>query len=162
MKRFISVLTLSLICLIAAVGVQAEDMFKELKAHPDVESIHVSRFMMSVARSAIRMSGDKDSKAAIQFLKGIKSMDIISCEKPSAVKAVQALAKKAIAGGKYELALEDKDKDETAYIWCLPDKATDSDKLRDVIIEVIEPKEYSLIKINGTIDPAKFTSEAFK
>lgn len=161
MKRLISVLTISLIAL-ATFGVRADDMFNDIKAHPDVESIHVNRFMMSVARSAIRMSGDKDAKTALLFLKEIKSMDIISCENPSALKSVQALAKRAIAEKKYELALEDKDKDETAHIWCLPGKTMDSGKLRDVIIEVIEPKEYSLIIINGTVDPSKYTSEAFK
>lgn len=160
MKHSILKIALLLCCMLTVTSARAKDTFASVKEHPAVETVHINRFMMSVMRSAIKMSGDKD---AIKALRGIKSMDIIECDKRSAIPEVKARVHKAIATDKYELMLETREKDERVIIYSLTDSNTKNKSLiKDPVIEVSEPDDYCLVIIKGTIDPATFNTKNLK
>lgn len=163
MKHLRKTSAILICCLLTAFAASAKDLFTEVKTLPGVESVHVNRFMMSIARQAVKMSAGKDAKTASEVLAGIKSMDIIECDHAASIPSAQKLARKAISAAGYEVALETKDEDETAIIYCQPaNSASDSGKLKNVVIEVLEPKEYCILLINGTINAETFTVSAIK
>ncbi|MDE5660484.1 MAG: DUF4252 domain-containing protein [Muribaculaceae bacterium] len=160
MKHSILKITLLLCCLLTVTSARAKDSFATVKQHPSVESVHINRFMMSVMRSAVKMSGDKD---AINAMRGIKAIDIIECDKRSAIPEVKARAHKAIETDNYELLVETREKDEHVIIYSLSDsKSKNKSLIKDPVIEVSEPGEYCLLIIKGTIDPTTFNTKKLK
>ncbi len=163
MKKVPQIIAVLLCCIASSFTASAKDLFAEVKKLPDTESVHVNGFMMSIARSAVKMSAGKDAGQALEVLKGIKSMDIIECDQSSSIPTTRNLARKIIEAEGYQVAFENMENNETVVIYCQPsNNKSDAGKLKNVIIEVCEPKEYSIIVIKGTINPETFTPSAIK
>lgn len=144
----------------AGISCRAEKIFEALASNPHVESVYVGKSMMNMARSFLSADNDPDTKSALKAVKDINSIEIINCENGSAIKSVREQARKILAKLKLEVMLETKDGNESTVIYGNTAPAgSKATAISDMIIETSEPGEYSLIHINGTIDPTAFISE---
>lgn len=155
MKHSVIKAIVMFVCLLTTTSCKAQKIFQELADNPDVESVYVGKAMMSMAKGAMNFSGDADMQIAKDAIKGINSVEIITCEKSSAIPAVQKKARQILSQLNLEVLLETRDGKELCTIYGkTPAENSKESYISDMIIEASEPGEYSLIHINGKIDVA--------
>lgn len=151
MKHIIMKLLLLIAAMTTSLDCRAEKLFEALASNPHVESVYVGKAMMGMARDFLSKNNDKDTTFALNAIKDINSIEIISCENAAAIKDVKAQAQKIIAKLKLEVILETKETDESTIIYGRTPSGKDS-AVSDIILETSEPSEYTLIHINGRIN----------
>ena len=102
---------------------------------------------MGIMKSVIKMSADKEDKAALEVLNGIKKLVVVDCEDAESKVRDEFNAKVSELLAGTEKIVETKDEGEVAYVYGTPSKSGDS--LSDITIHV--PAQGSLICILGTI-----------
>lgn len=158
MKQLIIKSILLIAAMTVSLGCRAEKMFESLASNPNVESVYVGKAMMGMARGFLGKSNDKDTKVALNAIKDINSIEIISCEKDSAIKDVKVQAQKIIARMHLEVLLETKEPNVATIIYGRTSSVKDS-AVSDIVIETSAPNEYTLIHINGKIDFNEFIKQ---
>lgn len=160
MKQFILKSAIVLACLITTVSCKGQKIFQDLATRSDVESVYVGKAMMGLAKGAFTLSADGDSKVAMNAIKGINSIEIINCEEASAIPSVKKQAHQILAKLNLDVLMETRDGDELVTIYGKSPADDSKDTyISSMIIESSEPGEYSLIHINGKIDPATLLAE---
>lgn len=152
MKQFILKTVLAIICVCLTTGCKAQKIFSELSSDPDVESFYVGRAMMTLAKGAIKFSGEEDTDVAMSAIKGINSVEIINCDNSAAVDRIRAKARVILEKLKLEVIMENKEGETVSTFYGkTPEKSTEN-YIKNLVIENYEPGEYSLLHINGKID----------
>lgn len=135
----------------------AEKIFEALASNPHVESVYVGKAMMSMARGFLNADNSSETKSALNAVKDIDSIEIISCEKASAIPSLKEQARKILGKLKLEMLLETKEGDESTIIYGCTPSDNNNATVSGMVIESSEPGEYSLIHISGTIDIKSLT-----
>ncbi len=142
---------LSSLCLISCGSTREFDQFKESQ---DIDVMHlpkVATWMVST------LAGDKLAKSVIR---GAGSIDIIDCQGEKNKEKVLAAVDEAVANSNSELVIEVTEAKEIVRIYGRPDGK--KNKIRNVIIVSDEPKELSVVRLNGAINFDAIIKETLK
>lgn len=151
MKHLALKTLLAVIALTLSATAKAERLFSELAGTTGVESVYVGKSMLGMARGMLGASGSKDARIAGNAVKNMESIEIISCEVPSEIQKVKTAARKIISRLKLDVMVETREDDEQVTVYGLPSKKNPAE-MSDMIIETMEPGEYTIVHISGSID----------
>lgn len=157
MKKCVSILILAALIAALCPSVDAKkkdaqvnsvvELAKQYENREGVTVFSLGSFGMGIMKSVIKMSADKEDKAALEVLNGIKKLVVVDCEDAESKVRDEFNAKVSELLAGTEKIVETKDEGEVAYVYGTPSKSGDS--LSDITIHV--PAQGSLICILGTI-----------
>ena len=154
MKKIGLVIMLALVALIGTQSCVAQSkVFKEAASVEGVTSVYISPMLLKLGNSPAKLGHGLDDA-----VKEIKAFEVISADE--AGKDVQKVAescRKKIAGMGCEVLMEvNEDNDKVKIYASVPEGGEYADQL---IIEVDEPKEYTVVYVKGKIDLAKVVKD---
>ena len=129
-------------------GMRVTSLMKEYSGKRDFQVVNLGRLGMSVVRTAIRRSGQKDAVEMLKLLKDVKRVsiaDFSDCE--PAVKNSFAERLSNVLTRDY-LLVEAKNSGETVRIFAIP--TSDGENISDLIISA--PGSGALVCVSGFIN----------
>lgn len=146
MKTILRTLTLCLALIATTTSCIAQTkLFDEAKAYSGVTSVYISPLMCKMGM----MSAKEELGPAGEGIKKLNSVDIVNCEGVDAPK-VADVCRKVIQDINAEVLVSTQDNQESAIISIIPDEH--SGEAKALVIEALEPAEYSVIYITGEFD----------
>lgn len=157
MKKIISILLLT--ALVAAMGQSVEAKKKDVKtssvvelvrkyrSHDDFTVVSIGSFGMGMMKTLAKMSLDKEERAALDIIKGIKRLIVVEFEDARAEVRDEFNSKLSELLKDSEMILEAKDEGDVVHIYGTP--ARSGEAISDIIIHV--PGDYALICLFGSI-----------
>ncbi|MDE5568289.1 MAG: DUF4252 domain-containing protein [Muribaculaceae bacterium] len=146
-----------MMALIALIGTQSciaqSKVFKEAASVEGVTSVYISPMLLKLG------GGSKDLGHGLDdAVKELKSFEVITTEEECKdIKKVADICRKKIAQMGCEILMEvNEDNDKVKIYASVPEGSEYADQL---IIEVDEPKEYTVIYVKGKIDLAKVVKD---
>lgn len=148
MKTIFRTFLLSLLLALTTTSCIAQTkMFDEAKAYSGVTSVYISPLMCKMAMKSAK--DDLDIGPASEGIKKLNSVDIVNCEGSDANKVAE-VCHRVIEGLNAEVLVSTSDDNESAVISIVTDPG--SGKAKAMLIEALEPNEYSVIYITGEFD----------
>lgn len=155
MKKTIIIMLMSVVAFMTAPScISQAKVFKEIASMPDVTSVYIGPALLRLGGAAASSVGDYS-----KYISGIKSIEIISCENPSAIKAVSDACDRKLAEMNYDILLEANEPDEQTTIYGGVGDAANPEILDDIVIVCREKSEFSLIYIRGKINVGEMVKE---
>ncbi len=121
--------------------------FSRFKKYDNVDVVHIPKFVTHLTSCLV-----KSDKGPQSLVKGLGSLDVVSCEDEKNFGDVIKEAESVIEKEKSELILEVTEAKERVRIYGNSD--TNKGKVKNVIIISEEPGELSVVRINGSINMA--------
>lgn len=157
MKKYISILILA--ALVAAMSTSAGakkkevktsnvvELVKEYRSEDGFEAVIVGRFAFGFVKSLAKMSMDKEDKAALKVISGIKKVVVAEYEDaaPETRDEFNKKAKSLLA--KAEKIIEVKDDGDEVYIYGTLEKSGEA--ISDIVIYI--PGDYALVCLLGSV-----------
>lgn len=148
MKHLIASIFIALAALFSAADASAATrFFKELSGLPGVESTYIGPAALRFASSAISdyasISGDFDGD-----IKELKCIETLECSDNKSFGKIETFISGLVDKLSLETMIESNEEDETTRIYCRS-KEGEADTIEYMLIESIEPDEYSLVFMQG-------------
>lgn len=146
MKHLIASIFIALAALFSAADASAATrFFKELASLPGVESTYIGPAALRFASSAIYASFSSDLDCDIKELKSIETLE---CSDTKSFGKIETFISGLVDKLSLETMIESNEEDETTRIYCRS-KEGEPDTIEYMLIESIEPDEYSLVFMQG-------------
>ena len=151
MKHLIASIFIALAALFSAADASAATrFFKELASLPGVESTYIGPAALRFASSAISsISGDFDGD-----IKELKCIETLECSDNKSFGKIETFINGLVDKLSLETMIESNEEDETTRIYCRS-KEGEPDTIEYMLIESIEPDEYSLVFMQGAFMTSK-------
>lgn len=132
-------------------------VFESLAKMPDVTSVYIGKAAMRLGAGASFMSGEF---AGANAIKKINSLEVISCEKKSAIPEVKKKADAIIAQFKMDVLVETNENNERVLIYGGTPEDGNEDYIDNLLIYEVSDNELNIVYIDGKINVKEFMNES--
>ncbi|MBO5058503.1 MAG: DUF4252 domain-containing protein [Prevotella sp.] len=149
MKKTILFMTLVLLS-VTVNGQTFQEVINEFKNKPNVELIHISKFMMNVLKASSVVMSDVSIPKGVN----IKSMNVLvldECTDATRREFFDKVSAIDFSGQGYELLVKTRDDGENVMIYGKPDGKVFS----EAVIVAGDNKDATLVQMFGKLDPKK-------
>lgn len=153
-SKLINTLLVLVMTFVSTSCVAQSKLFKDASSIEGVTTIYVSPLMCRMGMTAINAEGDlgpvKDG------IKKLSCLEIVNCENAASIPAVQKICRPVIDKLHMEVLTEVNENKEHVTIYARVDSAVNTPTtLNEILIECIEPSEYTMVYIKGEFDVAR-------
>lgn len=157
MKKTLIIILMSVVALLTAPScISQGKVFKEAASLPGVTSVYIGTAMMRLAGGAASVS---EYGEYAKYISDIKSIEVLSCEDASQIKAVSDICNRILAEMHYEVLLEADEGNEHTVIYGGVADTENPDIIDDMVIVSQEASEYDVVFIRGKINVAQMMQD---
>ncbi|MCC8175007.1 MAG: DUF4252 domain-containing protein [Bacteroidales bacterium] len=155
MKRIFSTLILACVAIMMVAAPKNSKLMPEASSIPGVTTVYLGPAILAMAQESALDDLDDNIRDAI---KELKSLEIITTEKKSAIPSLDAMAEKVIDQYTLDLLMEvNSDENEQVYLYAPVSSTPVDDSCMLMITQT--PEDYVIMAIRGRIDISAFMKD---